>query len=61
MLFKYGSELVIVNFLEYQYTYIRNKIGTLNSNNIKAVLQVRVTISLMGYNIKLNQKDIDLR
>ena len=54
VLFKYSSELVIVGFLGYRYTRIRNKVGTLSSNNIKVVLQVYATISLMGYNIKLN-------
>jgi len=38
VLFKCGSKLVIIGFLGYQYTYIRNKVGTLSSNNIKAVL-----------------------
>ena len=38
VLFKYSSKLVIIGFLEYWYTYIRNKVGTLSSNNIKAVL-----------------------
>jgi len=38
VLFKYGSELVIVGFLGYWCTYIRNKVGTLSGNNVKAVL-----------------------
>jgi len=54
VLFKCGSELVIVGFLGYWCTYIRNEVGTLSGNNIKAVLQVRTTISLMGRNTKLN-------
>jgi len=54
VLFKYGSELVIIGFLGYWYTYIRNKVGTLSNNNIKAVLQVYATISLIGRNAKLN-------
>ena len=60
MLFKYGSKLVIVGFLRYQYTYVKNKVGTLSGNNIKAVLQVHTTVNLIGYNVKLNQKDIGL-
>ena len=54
VLFKCSSELVIIGFLGYRYTRIRNKVGTLSSNNIKVVLQVRATISLIGRNIKLN-------
>ena len=54
VLFKCGSELVIIGFLGYRYTHIRNEVGTLSSNNIKAVLQVRATISLIGRNAKLN-------
>ena len=46
VLFKCSSELVIIGFLGYQYTYIRNKVGTLSNNNVKAVLQVYVIISL---------------
>jgi len=38
VLFKCGSKLVIIGFLEYRYTHIRNKVGTLSGNNIKAVL-----------------------
>ena len=60
VLFKCGSKLVIVGFLGYRYTRIRNKVGTLSSNNVKAVLQVRAAISLMGCNAKLNQKDTGL-
>ena len=54
VLFKCGSELVIIGFLGYWCIYIRNKVGTLSSNNIKVVLQVRVTVSLIGCNAKLN-------
>ena len=54
VLFKCGSELVIVGFLGYRYTRARNKVGTLSGNNIKAVLQVRATISSIGRNTKLN-------
>ena len=61
VLFKCGSELVIVGFLGYRCTHARNEVGTLSGNNIEAVLQVRATISLMGRNAKLNQKDIGLR
>ena len=61
MLFKCGNELVIIGFLGYQYTRIKNKVGTLNNNNIKAVLQVRTAVNLMGCNAKLNQKDTDLQ
>ena len=61
ILFKYGSKLVIISFLKYQYTRIKNKVGTLNNNNIKAVLQVCATVSLIGCNIKLNQKDTGLQ
>jgi len=38
VLFKYGSKLVIIGFLGYWCTHIKNKVGTLSSNNIKAVL-----------------------
>jgi len=38
VLFKCGSKLVIIGFLGYWYTYIRDKVGTLSGNNIKAVL-----------------------
>jgi hypothetical protein len=54
VLFKCGSELFIIGFLEYRYTRIRNKVGTLSGNNIKVVLQVRAAVSLIGRNAKLN-------
>ena len=38
VLFKYGSELVIIGFLRYRYTRVKNKIGTLSGNNVEAVL-----------------------
>lgn len=57
VLFKCGSELVIVGFLEYRCTRTRNEVGTLSGDNVKAVLQVRAAVSLMGRNARLNQKD----
>jgi hypothetical protein len=54
VLFKCGSELVIVGFLGYWCTRARNEVGTLSGNNVEAVLQVRTTISLIGRNAKLN-------
>ena len=38
VLFKCGSELVIIGFLGYWCTYAKNKVGTLSGNNVKAVL-----------------------
>ena len=61
MLFKCSSELVIVGFLGYQCTYMRNEVGILSGNNVKVVLQVRVAVSLIGHNVKLNQKDTGLQ
>jgi len=54
VLFKCGSKLVIIGFLGYRYTRIKNEVGTLSGNNIKAVLQVCATVSLIGRNTKLN-------
>lgn len=61
VLFKCGSELVIVGFLGYRCTRARNEVGTLSGNNVEAVLQVRAAVSSMGRNAKLNQKDAGLR
>ena len=38
VLFKYGSELVIIGFLGYRCTHIKNKVNILSSNNVEAVL-----------------------
>jgi hypothetical protein len=38
VLFKYSSELVIIGFLGYRYTRVRNKVGTLSGYNVEAVL-----------------------
>ena len=38
VLFKYSSELVIISFLGCQCTHTKNKVGTLNNNNVEVVL-----------------------
>ena len=54
VLFKCGNKLVIIGFLGYRCTRVRNEVGTLSGNNIKVVLQVRAAVSLIGRNAKLN-------
>lgn len=56
VLFKFGSELDIVGFLEYRCTRARNEVCTLSGDNVKAVLQIRAAVSSVGRNANLNPK-----
>jgi hypothetical protein len=52
VLFKCGSEFVIIRFREYRCTRARNKVGTLSGNNVEVVLQVRAAVSSTCRNTK---------